>query len=115
MNLKITGLKIDQGGEGSRGGKIIGHTTSGKPIYAGEPVSWAYAAMHPPHEKFTPKDHVEASELHLELKDKFKIQGNERLARNHQLAASSHSFESHLKQQTARREQRESRHGKGKL
>ena len=33
-NLKITGLKIDATGEGSRGGKIVGHTTSGKPIYA---------------------------------------------------------------------------------
>lgn len=36
MNLKITGLKVDVGGEGSRGGKIVGHTSGGKPIYAGK-------------------------------------------------------------------------------
>lgn len=36
MNLQITGLKVDAGsGEGTRGGKIIGHTGSGKPIYGG--------------------------------------------------------------------------------
>lgn len=27
-------IRMDVGGEGSRGGKIVGHTTSGKPIYA---------------------------------------------------------------------------------
>ena len=34
MNLQITGLKVDGGGEGSRGGHVIGHTSSGKPIYS---------------------------------------------------------------------------------
>lgn len=33
MELQIKGLKIDAG-EGSKGGHVIGHTTSGKPIYA---------------------------------------------------------------------------------
>lgn len=31
---KIILMQHDAGGEGSRGGKIIGHTSSGKPIYA---------------------------------------------------------------------------------
>lgn len=55
MNLAITGLKVDAKGEGSRGGKIIGHTSSGKPIYASH--------GHPSHGKFTGKDHEEAMGL----------------------------------------------------
>lgn len=43
-------------GEGSRGGKIIGHTRSGKPIYAN--------ANHPDHKGFTPKDHYDATKAH---------------------------------------------------
>ena len=35
MNLKITGLQVDAGsGEGSRGGRVIGHDGKGNPIYA---------------------------------------------------------------------------------
>ena len=37
MNLQISGLKVDAGtGAGSRGGVVIGHTSSGKPIYKGK-------------------------------------------------------------------------------
>jgi hypothetical protein len=38
-------------GEGSRGGKIIGHTKSGKPIYAG---------AHESHKSFSKQDHLDA-------------------------------------------------------
>ena len=34
MKLQITGLKVDVGGEGSRGGHVIGHDGKGNPIYA---------------------------------------------------------------------------------
>ncbi len=34
MNLTIKKLRVDAGGEGSRGGHIIGHTGSGKPVYS---------------------------------------------------------------------------------
>ena len=34
MELKINGLKVDAGGEGSKGGHVVSHTSSGKPIYA---------------------------------------------------------------------------------
>ena len=43
--------------EGSRGGKIIGHTKSGKPIY--------FQHGHPSHGSFTEGDHREAQELHM--------------------------------------------------
>jgi len=41
---------------GPRGGKIIGQTESGKPIYDKHD--------HPAHKDFTPKDHQDASQLH---------------------------------------------------
>lgn len=44
------------GGEGSRGGNVIGHTSSGKPIYG--------SALHPSHATFTPGEHREAAAHH---------------------------------------------------
>jgi hypothetical protein len=46
-------------GEGSKGGKVIGHTKSGKAIY--EKVD------HPSHANFNSKDHGDAAELHYTL------------------------------------------------
>jgi hypothetical protein len=43
-------------GEGSRGGKVIGHTTGGKPIYDSHD--------HPGHAGFTAGDHHDAAALH---------------------------------------------------
>ena len=60
--MKISGGEIRQDvgtGEGSRGGHIMGHTSSGKPIYS-------YAA-HENHSNFTPVDHAEAAHLHQHL------------------------------------------------
>jgi hypothetical protein len=45
-------------GEGSRGGKIIGHTRSGKPIYA------TAGAGHAEYVHFTNNDHQDAAQLH---------------------------------------------------
>lgn len=46
-------------GEGSRGGKIIGHTKSGKPVYAGAQST----------STFTAKDHKDAEEIHQSQAD----------------------------------------------
>lgn len=46
-------------GEDSRGGKIIGHTKSGRPIYA--------KSNHSTHSEFTSKDHADAKKLHLQI------------------------------------------------
>lgn len=48
--------KKDMGGEGSRGGQVIGHTGSGKPIYEN--------AKHPSHGGFNALEHFEAAALH---------------------------------------------------
>lgn len=46
--------EIEKGGEGSRGGKVIGHTKSGKAIYD--------SASHPEHSSFSKEDHNDAIE-----------------------------------------------------
>ena len=56
---EIASALIQKGGEGSRGGHIIGHTKSGKPIYD----QYKNSA----HNALSQKDHLEASKLH----DKF--------------------------------------------
>lgn len=52
--------------EGSRGGKIIGHTKSGKPIYNHRDVAVSYN-IHPDYKDFTHEDHSDASKLHEKL------------------------------------------------
>lgn len=58
---------IEKGGEGSRGGKVIGHTRSGKPIYAD--------AGHVEHKHFDAKDHFDSRIVHqkraLEIGNKY--------------------------------------------
>lgn len=76
MNLKITGLKVDATGEGSRGGKIIGHTSSGRPIYGSH--------GHPRHAEFSKKEHNTAANLHDRLGERQNAkdakQGKERIS-----------------------------------
>jgi hypothetical protein len=52
---------IEKGGEGSKGGKIIGHTKSGKAIYD--------KFSHKGHKEFTHHDHADARDVH---NDKYK-------------------------------------------
>lgn len=47
---------LEKGGEGSRGGKVIGHTKSGKAIYE--------YANHEEHSAFTKQDHQDAMNIH---------------------------------------------------
>jgi hypothetical protein len=49
------------GGEGSRGGHVIGHTRKGKPVYAGGGQSLGHLGYA---EHFTPEEHADASEHH---------------------------------------------------
>lgn len=48
---------IMKGGEGTKGGKVIGHTRSGKPIYGDK------SAKH--YHDFTSEDHQDAADTHL--------------------------------------------------
>lgn len=49
---------IEKGGEGSKGGNVIGHTKSGKPIYD--------KFDHPAHKNFTAQDHSNAITAHID-------------------------------------------------
>lgn len=55
---------IEKAGEGSRGGKIIGHTKSGKPIYA--------QSKHESYSKFSSDDHKDAMNAHGKVLDSLK-------------------------------------------
>ncbi|NBW99903.1 hypothetical protein EBR03_10075, partial [bacterium] len=59
-------------GEGSRGGKVVGHTASGKPIY--------YSAGNSNHKKFSKQDHADAalahSSIRSRLSDEYHAQHN---------------------------------------
>jgi len=50
--------QLEKGGEGSRGGKIIGHTKSGKAVYAHK------NADHDDYKNFTSEDHGDAIQIH---------------------------------------------------
>lgn len=52
--------ELEKGGEGSRGGKIIGHTSSGKAIYNTN-------GFNIKHKNFTPQDHHEAAQAHKKI------------------------------------------------
>ncbi len=60
-NSSLTTIdELEKGGEGSKGGKVIGHTKSGKPIYRTDSsTNWD----HPEHKDFTAKDHKDAQNL----------------------------------------------------
>jgi|GEM_PF-2317661 len=65
---KSMNTDIEKGGEGSRGGKIIGHTRSGKPIYERKNAK---------HEStFTSADHKDAAYAHLDYAVKLHKESN---------------------------------------
>lgn len=54
-------------GEGSKGGHVIGHTKSGKPIYQ------SHSASHKHYKDFSSKDHLDAAMSHQKEAGKYKI------------------------------------------
>ena len=60
---------------GPRGGKIIGETSSGKPIYEKAP--------HSSHKEFSGKDHQEAYAAHYTLGNRARSNGDESKAQHH--------------------------------
>ena len=71
----LESLIVEKGGEGSRGGKVIGHTKSGKAIYAAQSAK---------HEKsYTSKDHEDAAYAHLDHASHLSKKGDENGAEVH--------------------------------
>lgn len=68
---------LEKGGEGSKGGKVIGHTKSGKPIYGGGHNSFTSSRNHAADyaslakkQGYTSEDHADAAEAHKKDYDK---------------------------------------------
>jgi hypothetical protein len=83
---------LEKGGEGSKGGKIIGHTKSGKPIYD--------SFNHPAHKGFTKQEHREAAGAHFKLEnhhddkaDDAHDAGNTAKAKKHEAKSEKHRAE----------------------
>lgn len=89
QNARIAGLylgdELQKGGEGSKGGKIIGHTKSGKPIYD--------KANHTSHSNFSKQDHKDAANTH----DRFIVR--EENAKHH-----TKQFDAHVTAATGMKE-----------
>jgi len=64
------------GGEGSRGGKIIGHTKSGKPVYLKN--NSQFHADH--YRKFNADDHEDAADLHSKSGNKKAVNAHKKMA-----------------------------------
>lgn len=73
-------------GPGSKGGRVIGHTKSGKPIYLSH--------KHPSHQNFTAEDHRNASSLHEKKAEEHGMSETMRPQREfNEEAASAHTRE----------------------
>ena len=60
--ISLSDLMRKAGGEGARGGQIVGHTRSGKAVYLhGSHEAWKAA-----HQHFSPEEHRDARNLHAE-------------------------------------------------
>lgn len=75
---------LEKAGVGSRGGKVIGHTASGKPIYD--------SASHQAHKNFTAPEHHEASNAHIEIAGKHEKAGDKGTGSHHWEQAMQHNF-----------------------
>lgn len=90
------------GGEGSRGGKIIGHTSGGKPIYASGEMDRAAAHSGPAKVAFTggsydtatpeekSKHHAAQADYHTDRAKQEEAAGNRSGAENHKAIAEQH-------------------------
>ena len=87
----ITGLKVDAGtGAGSRGGKVIGRTKTGKAIYMN--------ASHSAHASFDHKEHKQAATVHSEKAEtlrRYSGSPKERAGRKEQAAKHEESATQH--------------------
>ena len=77
--------ELEKGGEGSKGGHVIGHTASGKPIYD--------SFTHASHEGFTRRDHEDAMTRHNSLREEEEAKGpaaSDEEAKRHEVEGRKH-------------------------
>lgn len=99
-NILTLAERIEKGlrGEGSRGGKVIGRTRSGKPIYD--------SFNHPAHKRFTHDDHNDAAEKNQQMGTNVnRNQGSGVLAHSYFERARKHKSEWKSKKAAADKEE----------
>ena len=69
-------------GEGSKGGKVVGHTKSGRAIYANKRAS-AY-------KHFSIAEHSDAAGIHKELSKQYESKGDKKNSNHHAVLARTH-------------------------
>lgn len=88
IKSQIADTYLQKGGEGSKGGKVIGHTKSGKPIYA-------HNGFNASHANFSHADHTEAAATNRNVaaqhRTKAKSAPNAAQRQQHLAAASNHN------------------------
>lgn len=87
------GSLVMASGEGSRGGKVIDHTRSGKPIY--DTTLSQNSTEHEGHKSFDKNDHADAAHAHSKaakaLRQPKKLSQNYWKKKAHENAARDHS------------------------
>lgn len=79
------------GGEGSRGGHVIGHTSSGKPIYGDKEGAHIYGPS-AAHHTYSAQDHVDAAQAHKNAaKAEMQGAGNPSTVEHHEGRAAFHT------------------------
>jgi len=78
-------------GEGSRGGHVIGHTRSGKPVYASS-SGHASSDVANYSEKLTTRDHKDAALLHKDRAVQHQMAGRSYQEHLHRSMAGVHSL-----------------------
>lgn len=94
---KSGGTTMEKSGEGSRGGKVIGHTKSGKPIYDN--------AAHRSHLHFNASDHEDSAAAHRKEYQNAMSAGKTSIALKHRAAVSFHEREATMKKSVQIRNQ----------
>lgn len=79
---------LEKGGEGSKGGKVIGHTKSGKPVYA-QSISSKNK-----YRSFSKEDHKDAASLHKDEMKKYDSDNDRDMYTHHKTNSSFHEIES---------------------
>jgi hypothetical protein len=68
-------MRNDAKGEGSKGGRVIGHTSGGRAIYESH--------SHPSHRDFTAGEHIAAASMHMARVEKLLDQASKKGSATH--------------------------------
>ena len=99
-------VDIEKGGEGSRGGKIVGHTKTGKPIYestggVGRTGAHPYSEVKTQYENFSHHDHKDAEKHHIDKKNEAAKKQTEAFKKHPEVDSSHYHFGANFKEKDA--------------